>query len=241
MCHLSLPLQEVIQQYHVSRQGTGRGGPRISLFEKWVHLRQSQTFPDVDLKWILLEFSRAASHAAGYWRGYDARVRQFIIQNADPGTLERVNRIRDESESSADENATHSHSQVHQQQQLQLRGPLALEPPPPPSPHQVAEKSSSSDDEDHVPSRQKEHDWKTGARLGEARNPGPPRRGVASQRRVVLRGCGSVRRPFRACRHVSVVSRGMAGQILNGLHGTTESPQQSSPRQRDTPGFHQTA
>ena len=57
----------------------------------------------------------------------------------------------------------------------------------------------------------------------------------------MLRGCGSVRRPFRACRHVSVVSRGMAGQILNGLHGTTESPQQSCPRQRDTPGFHQTA
>ena len=87
---LSPSLQAVLRQYRKERVGTGRGGQRISLVQKWTMLKQGIAFPAEDLPFVLLEFQRAATHAHEYWRSYDSSVRKYILNHAEHHVVMRV-------------------------------------------------------------------------------------------------------------------------------------------------------
>ena len=58
-------------------------------------LAMAMDFPDSDLRWVLAEFQRTASHARSYWGRYNARVRQYILQHADMECLARIGSWKD--------------------------------------------------------------------------------------------------------------------------------------------------
>jgi len=64
--HLSPSLQAAVRQFRQRRVGTGKGGMRVSLYEKWVSFQRGVAFPNEDLHFVLMEFQKAASHASGY-------------------------------------------------------------------------------------------------------------------------------------------------------------------------------
>ena len=45
-------------------------------------IQRGVAFPSEDLPFVLMEFQRDASHARGYWRTYDTRVRGYILTHA---------------------------------------------------------------------------------------------------------------------------------------------------------------
>ena len=157
--HLSPALFDVVHECQQENLGTGKGGLRISLFEKWTRRRQGLVFPEADLQWVLMEFSRAASHARGYWQQYDSRVQSYILQHGDDVTVARIKSWT--STVSSGSGATH----LRQQRSLRWQSsqPLATCEVP----------ADSEVDEKEQPIVEPSHDWKQGERIGEAKNPGP--------------------------------------------------------------------
>ena len=167
----STELQEVVRGFRVQQIGTGKGGPRISLFEKWTRFRQGAVFPESDLQWVLVEFQRAATHARSYWEKYDARVRRYILQHTNAECLRRIGKWKGKGNRVA---------------VGAVGGPLLMQAPlsddlvvasvaitsttttatAASSSSSSSSSSSNSDLNNVTPSAEQEHDWTKGRRFG---------------------------------------------------------------------------
>ena len=143
--YLSIEMQAVVKDHYHEAAGSGRGGQRISLFQKWTRARVVEAFPEVDLPFVFEEFARAASHAKAYWRTYDQRVREYIWTRADVQMRSRIREWEPATATSLSVTAGASSSSS----------------------------SRVPEDGEHCPALEVGHDWKRGERLGEAKQPGP--------------------------------------------------------------------
>ena len=212
---LSPALRGVLDEFKHDNLGTGKGGPRFSLFEKWTRRRQGVLFPEADLHWVLMEFSRAASHARGYWQQYDNRVRDYILQHGDNVTVARINSWAS-SVSSSSIAMTSRQRQSHRGQQSCQHLPAIAEA--------GAVPSDDDDDENEQPTLEEGHDWKQGERLGEAKDPGPARgmrNQLTSSRRM---GWGAGRGASRGVPAASGVGRGVPAVCGVGRGASREVP-----------------
>jgi len=162
----SMSLQWVVQRCRREAVGKGAGGRPTSLFEKWQRFQGNIPFPQEDLPAVLQEFMRAHSHAEGHWIRYDEGVREYIRHNVDDDMLSRIQRW------------DRDHALLVDGQP----GPALLEAPrvsymatltTTTTTAVTALTNASASLPPVEESQQESHDWKAGARIGEASNPGP--------------------------------------------------------------------
>ena len=173
---------------------------RVSLYEKWVTFQRGVAFPSEDLPFVLMEFQRAASHARGYWRSYDTRVRGYILTHAEERLVAKVRRwtaeagiVVEEDEDEDEEAETGSENERNSGLVINasytpvcgatsssssskplLLAPSCKNPTATSSSPEVQESIVSDTETDSTtPSEEEAHDWKSGARIGEAKKPGP--------------------------------------------------------------------
>ena len=151
------------------------------MFEKWQQFRGAAIFPEEDLPAVLREFQRAHSHARGHWVRYDMRIREYIRQRVDASVWEQIqqwegNIVEDNVENVQQDDSSNNplNSVMEDDEEWALPGisqpPTAAIQAPAVHPWitgPVAETATTTT------SQEQSHDWKYGARIGEAQIPGP--------------------------------------------------------------------